>query len=42
MRIAHYLHVDKRLKSFRMGADMSQKEMAAKLELSVPTYDFPD
>ena len=38
MRIAHYLHVDKRLKSFRMGADMSQKEMAAKLELSVPTY----
>ncbi len=25
MRIAHYLHVDKRLKSFRMGADMSQK-----------------
>ena len=38
MRIAHYLHVDKRLKSFRMGADISQKEMAAKLELSVPTY----
>ena len=38
MRIAHYLHVDKRLKSFRVGADMSQKEMAAKLELSVPTY----
>lgn len=38
MRIAHYLHIDKRLKSFRIGADMSQKEMAAKLELSVPTY----
>jgi transcriptional regulator with XRE-family HTH domain len=38
MRIAHYLHVDKRLKSFRLGADMSQKEMASKLELSVPTY----
>ena len=38
MRIAHYLHVDKRLKSFRIGADISQKEMAAKLELSVPTY----
>lgn len=27
MRIAHYLHVDKRLKSFRMGADMTQKEI---------------
>jgi len=26
------------LKSFRIGADISQKEMAAKLELSVPTY----
>jgi transcriptional regulator with XRE-family HTH domain len=38
MRIAHYLHIDKRLKSFRTGADMSQKEMASKLGLSVPTY----
>ncbi len=38
MRIAHYLHIDKRLKSFRTGADMSQKEMATKLGLSVPTY----
>lgn len=26
------------MKSFRIGADISKKEMAAKLELSVPTY----
>ena len=38
MRISHYLRIDKRLKSFRIDADMSQKEMAAKLNLSVPTY----
>ena len=38
MRIAHYLHIDKKLKSFRLKADISQKEMAAKLDLSVPTY----
>lgn len=38
MRISQYLHLDKRLKSLRIGADISQKKMAQMLELSVPTY----
>ena len=38
MRISQYLHLDKRLKSLRIGADISQKKMAQMLNLSVPTY----
>ncbi len=38
MRIAQYLQVKERLKSIRINADISQKEMAAKLDLSVPSY----
>lgn len=38
MRIAQYFQVDKRLKFFRRAAHISQKRMAAKLELPVPTY----
>lgn len=38
MRISHYLELDKKLKSLRNASGMSQKDMAAKLGLSVPSY----
>ena len=38
MRISHYLEIDKKMKSLRQNAGLSQKSMAAQLELSVPSY----
>ena len=38
MRISHYLEIDSKLKSLRQEAKISQKEMASKLGLSVPSY----
>lgn len=38
MRISHYLEIDKKLKNLRQSAGISQKDMAAKLNLSVPSY----
>lgn len=38
MRISHYLELDKKMKNLRVASGMSQKDMAAKLDLSVPSY----
>lgn len=38
MRISHYLELDKKMKNMRVASGMSQKDMAAKLDLSVPSY----
>lgn len=38
MRISHYLELDKKMKNYRVSSGISQKDMAAKLELSVPSY----
>lgn len=38
MRISQYLHIDERLKSFRINANMTQRNMAMKLGLSYSTY----
>ncbi|MCQ2088273.1 MAG: helix-turn-helix transcriptional regulator [Bacilli bacterium] len=38
MRISHYLELDKKMKNLRVSSGMSQKDMAAKLDLSVPSY----
>lgn len=38
MKIAKYLRIERNLKLFRINADMTQKEMAARLGISVPTY----
>ncbi|MCM1182817.1 MAG: helix-turn-helix domain-containing protein [Roseburia sp.] len=38
MKISQYLKIHKQMKILRIKADMSQKAMAGKLELSVPTY----
>ena len=38
MRISHYLEINQKMKALRQNANISQKDMAAKLELSVPSY----
>ena len=38
MRISQYLEINKKLKTLRQSAGISQKEMAAKLDLSIPSY----
>ena len=38
MKISQYLQIHKQMKILRIKADITQKVMAAKLELSVPTY----
>lgn len=38
MRISHYLEINKKMKTLRQDASISQKDMASKLELSVPSY----
>ena len=38
LRISHYLELDKKMKNLRVASGMSQKDMAAKLDLSVPSY----
>lgn len=38
MRLSHYLELDKKMKNIRIASGLSQKDMAAKLELSVPSY----
>ena len=38
MRISHYLELDKKMKNLRVASGMSQKDIAAKLDLSVPSY----
>lgn len=38
MRISQYLELNKKMKSIRMEAGISQKDMATRLGLSVPSY----
>lgn len=38
MRISHYLEIDKKMKTLRQNSGITQKNMAAKLDLSVPSY----
>ena len=38
MRLSHYIELDKKMKTLRSNAGLSQKDMAAKLGLSVPSY----
>jgi len=38
MRVSQYLELNKKMKSIRMEAGISQKDMAARLGLSIPSY----